>query len=152
MKSYNRKRKTGAVNSKKKVIDGITFASSLEAYTYAKLKEVGIDFKYEGESFEVLPSFKFKGKYLSSSPKKKELIDKSNKVVRAITYTPDFVGDDWVIECKGFIPSNHSFPLRWKMFLKIAEKRGFDVYMPKNQKQVDEVIKSIQEKGWTLGI
>jgi len=54
-----KKRTTGAVNSKKKVIDGITFASSLEAYTYQKLKDADIEFEYEGKTFEVLPSFRY---------------------------------------------------------------------------------------------
>lgn len=135
------KRKTGAVKSKKKVIDGIEFASSLEAYTYSALKSNSIDFTYEGETYELLPSFRYESQYLTSTPKKKELTDKTNKVVRAITYTPDFVGDGWVIETKGFIPSNHSFPLRLKMFLHKMKDEDMRVYMPKNQSQVDEVVK-----------
>jgi len=140
-----RRKKTGAVRSKKKVIDGIEFASSLEAYTYSQLKEKGIPFEYEGKKFEVLPAFKFEETYLASSPKKKELTDKTGKSVRAVTYTPDFVGDGWVIETKGFVPSNHSFPLRWKMFLNLIKGQGIDVYLPKNQSQVDEVIKRIKQ-------
>ena len=72
-----RKKSTGAVNSKKKTIDGITFASSLEAYTYAKLKEAGIDFEYEGKTFEVLPAFRYEAQYLQSTSKKKEMSDKT---------------------------------------------------------------------------
>ena len=141
-----RRSKTGAVRSKKKVIDGIEFASSLEAYAYTKLKEEGIEFEYEGKTFEVLPAFKFEATYLASSPKKKELGEKTGKAVRAITYTPDFVGDGWVIETKGFVPSNHSFPLRWKMFLNLIQGQGIDVYLPKNQSQVNDVIKRIKDR------
>ena len=141
-----RKRKTGAVRSKKKVIDGIEFSSALEAYTYTKLKESGIDFEYEGKTYEVLPAFKYEGTYMSSSPKKKELVDKTNKMVRAITYTPDFVGDGWVIETKGFVPSQHSFPLRFKLFLSLVSKENYPaVFLPKNQSQVDEVIQRIKD-------
>lgn len=145
-----KKKSTGAVNSKKKVIDGITFASSLEAYTYQKLKDADIDFEYEGKTYEVLPSFRYEGQYLQSTSGKKEMTDKSNKIVRAITYTPDFVGDGWVIETKGFVPSNHSFPLRFKLFLNLVKDDRLDVYVPKNQGQVDEVIKQIKGKQWTL--
>lgn len=147
-----KRRKTGAVNSKKKTIDGITFASSLEAYTYTKLKQEGIDFEYEGKTYEVLPSFRYQGEYLQSTSGKKEMTDKSNKVVRAITYTPDFVGDGWVIETKGFVPSNHSFPLRFKLFLNHVKEEKLNVYIPKNQTQVDEVIKQIKNESWTLGL
>jgi hypothetical protein len=155
MRRYNRKKKTGAVKSKKKSIDGITFASSLEAYTYSKLKDSGLDFEYEGESFEVLPSFKFMGTYLSSSPKKKELTDKTGKVVRAITYTPDFVSHThkFIIETKGFVPSNHSFPLRWKLFLSYLNNNDmgdYKVFLPKNQGQVDDLIKIITDEQPTI--
>jgi hypothetical protein len=150
MRKFTRK-KTGAVKSKKKVIDGITFASNLEAYTYSKLKEEGIEFEYEGEKFELLPSFKFQGTYLSSSPKKKELADKSGKTVRAITYTPDFVSHThkFVIETKGFVPSNHSFPLRFKLFLKHlkdSDMEDYQVFVPKNQGQVNDLIKLIKDE------
>jgi hypothetical protein len=141
-----RKRSTGAVNSKKKTIDGITFASSLEAYTYAKLKEAGIDFEYEGRTFEVLPAFRYEAEYLHSTSKKKEMSDKTGKLVRAVTYKPDFVGEGWVIECKGFVPSNHSFPLRLKMFLSSLQGQNMRVYIPKNQSQVNEVIKILSNE------
>lgn len=147
-----KKRKTGAVNSKKKKIDGIEFASSLEAYTYTKLKEAGIEFEYEGKTFEVLPSFRFTSKYHQSTQGKKEMTDKTGKLVRAVTYTPDFVGDGWVIETKGYVPSNHSFPLRFKMFLNLIKDDDIDVFVPKNQGQVDEVIKIIKNREWTLGL
>lgn len=155
MRRYSRKKKTGAVKSKKKSIDGITFASSLEAYTYSKLKDSGLDFEYEGESFEVLPSFKFMGTYFSSSPKKKELTDKTGKVVRAITYTPDFVSHThkFIIETKGFVPSNHSFPLRWKLFLSYLNNNDmgdYKVFLPKNQGQVDDLIKIITDEQPTI--
>ena len=41
-KSYRRK-KRGPVASKKITVDGIKFASGLEAYMYKALKEAGID-------------------------------------------------------------------------------------------------------------
>lgn len=151
MRRFTRKKKTGAVNSKKKVIDGITFASNLEAYTYSRLKEEGIEFEYEGEKFELLPSFKFLGTYFSSSPKKKELTDKTGKAVRGITYTPDFVSHThkFIIETKGFVPSNHSFPLRWKLFLKYLKDNNMEdygVFLPKNQGQVNDLINLIKDE------
>ena len=38
------------------------------------------------------------------------------KKILPIKYTPDFVSDSFIIECKG--RANESFPLRWKMFKK----------------------------------
>ena len=56
------RRKQGPVRSKKKIVDGIEFKSGLEAYMYTALKEAGIKAKYEGVSYELIPSFDFKNK------------------------------------------------------------------------------------------
>ena len=144
------KRKTGAVNSNKLKRGGITFASSLEAYTYDRLKDIGVEFRYEGESFEILPAFKYEGCYLKSTQGKNIMSDQSGKSVRAITYTPDFISHKhkFFIETKGFVPSNHSFPLRWKLFLKFLADNNmsdYSVFLPKNRKQVDEVVNRIKD-------
>jgi len=142
-------RKTGAVRSKKAKVDGIDFASSLEAYCYSKLKENGLEFQYEGESFVVLDGFRFLGTYKKATAGKKEMVDNGGKVVRSITYTPDFVSHKhkFIIETKGFVPSNHSFPLRFKLFLKYLSDHGmgdYSVYLPKNRSQVDQTISDIK--------
>ena len=109
--------------------DGIKFRSRLETYTYKQLKLHKIDADYEQIKFTLQDSFRYKG-----------------ELVRAIGYTPDFVGDEFVIECKGF--ANESFPLKWKMFKHFLFNNGldFDLYLPRNQKQVDEVIQLILNK------
>jgi len=142
------RRKTGAVRSKKTIIDGIEFQSSLESYCYTRLKAEGLDFAYEGESLTVLPAFKYVGTYLKSTTGKEEMSDYTGKSVRAITYTPDFVSHThrFIIETKGFVPSNHSFPLRWKLFLKYLNDNGmgdYRVFLPSNRKQVEATITSI---------
>ena len=44
------------------------------------------------------------------------MINRGQKKILNIKYTPDFVSDSFIIECKG--RANESFPLRWKMFKK----------------------------------
>lgn len=126
-----RKKKADSPNKKvrnatKTVIDGIAFKSKLEAYCYEQLAKAGIKAEYESQRFTLLHSFKFKG-----------------ETVRAMTYTPDFVGEEFIIECKGF--ANDSFPLRWKLFkyYLYMNKLNTDLYMPKNRKEVDEVVAQI---------
>jgi hypothetical protein len=72
----------------------------------------------------------------------------SNKKVLPITYTPDFIGveHDFVIETKGYTPSQHTFPIRWKLFLNYLYKNGRKpaLFMPKNKDQVDEVVTIIK--------
>tara|TARA_R100001510_G_C7633504_1_gene192033 strand:+ start:843 stop:1106 length:264 start_codon:yes stop_codon:yes gene_type:complete len=79
--------------------------------------------------------------------KSKSMLDRSNSVQQPIRYTPDFVAKDgsWVIETKGYIPSHHDFPMRWKLFLKylIDNDINCSVYIAKNRQQVDEAISDI---------
>jgi hypothetical protein len=140
--------KRGAVKAKKTTVDGVNFASGLEAYCYKELKKAGIDFGYEARTYDILPSTRYTGTYLKSVPKQKMMRDYTNKIVRGITYTPDFVSDShkFIIETKGYVPSNHSFPLRWKLFMHHLQALGmgdYMLFMPRNQEQVNHVIKHI---------
>jgi hypothetical protein len=137
-------RKKGPVVSKKVIYDGITFASGLEKYMYKALLEVEIDFDYEGETFELMPSFNFNNDCIErQSNGKGDFINRGNKKVLNLKYTPDFVGHDFIIETKG--RANDSFPLRWKIFKSymslIGDKRT--LYKPQSQKDCDETIRLI---------
>lgn len=126
---------------------GITFKSKLELYCYKKLKELNINFEYEKFTFELSPSFTFKNdSYELFKKNGLRYFGPQREHVRSITYTPDFVGDTWIIETKG--NPNESFPIKWKLFKKyiVDNNLKIDLYMPRNQKQVDEVIKIIKEK------
>ena len=145
------RKKTGAVRSKKKTVDGITFESMLEAYCYASLQLKGLDFKYEGESITLLPSFRSVDTYYKSVPKTKSLVAYGGKTQRPITYKPDFVSHThkFYIETKGFVPSQHTFTVRWKLFLKYLMDSGMSdhaVFIPKNKSQVDEIITYLKSR------
>jgi hypothetical protein len=133
------------VNATKKVVDGITFASKLEAYMYTLLKDNDIEFTYEGETFSVLPSFKYEAdcyEYYNT----RTMQNSKGKTVLGIKYTPDFVGPGFIIECKG--RANERFPLRWKLFKQYIQKErpGTSLYMPKNDKDCLEVIALLKKK------
>jgi hypothetical protein len=142
-----KKRKKGPVVSKKVIYDGITFASGLEKYMYKVLKQADIHAEYESQSFELLPSFNFKNDCVErQSNGKGDYINRGNKKVLNLKYTPDFIGEDFIIETKG--RANDSFPLRWKLFkwlmTLMCDKRT--LYKPQSQKDCDETIKLILEK------
>lgn len=122
-KNVNKKIK----NAQPNIYDNIKFRSKLETYTYKKLKEAQINAEYEQHRFELLPAFTFLG-----------------KKIRPITYLPDFVGNTFIIECKGF--GNDTWPIREKLFkykLFITnDTRQF--YVVKNQKEVDNCINQIK--------
>ena len=94
-----------------------------------------------------MPKFRFPHRYLKMTPKNKTLVDRTNSVQQPIRYTPDFVASDgsWVIETKGYIPTHHDFPMRWKLFLKylVDNDINCDVYIARNRQQVDEAIRDI---------
>ena len=138
------KRKRGPVRSKKVTFDGITFASGLEKYMYQALKKAKIKAKYEGETYIVQEGFEFKNKsYERQSNGKGKMVDRGSKKVLPIKYTPDFVSDSFIIECKG--RANETFPLRWKMFKKYVKEhlKHVTLYKPQNQKECDLVINLI---------
>ena len=125
------------------------YKSSLEKYCSDKLRESGIAFTYEEDKFLLMESFRFEHKYFKMTPKGKLMSDRSNSIQQPIRYTPDFVGKDskWIIETKGYLPSHHDFPMRWKIFLKhiMDNNLGYDVYLAKNNRQVDQCILEIKK-------
>ena len=116
-------------NATKVDYNGISFRSKLEVYTYKKLKENNIKAKYEKVKFILVEPFSYK----------------ENKI-REMSYTPDFVGEDFIIECKG--RPNDAFPLKWKLFKYYLynNKLDYDLYLPHNHKEVDEAIEQIRDK------
>lgn len=107
--------------------DGIKFRSKLETYTYKKLKEANIIADYEMHRYELLPAFAF-----------------NDKKYRPMTYLPDFVGKNFIIECKGY--PNEAWPLREKLFryYLYSNKLDIDFYIVHTQKEVDELIKKLK--------
>jgi len=144
----NRKgRKKGPVVSKKVSYDGINFASGLEKYMYIALKKAKIKNKYEGETFVLINGFHFENEsYEKQSNGKGEFINRGSKRILPIKYTPDFIGDDFIIETKG--RANESFPIRWKLFKKLITEQfpKYTLYKPQNQKECDRVIEIILSK------
>lgn len=114
-------------NTKEITVDDIQFRSTLEGYTYKQLKDNGIINFYEPLSFTIIPGFTF-----------------DNSKVRPITYTPDFICPNTIIECKGH--PNESFPIRWKLFQKYLSDNNlnYKLYLVHNQKEVNEMIKTIK--------
>ena len=145
MRKFRRKR--GPVTSKKVVHDGITFASGLEKYMYTALKEAKIINMYEGATFTLQEGFMFDYEsYERQSNGKGSMVNRGSKKILPIKYTPDFVSDSFIIECKG--RANESFPIRWKMFKKYVKEHlpRVTLYKPQNQKECDEVVKLILNK------
>ena len=138
------KKKRGPVRAKKVTFDGIKFASGLEKYMYQALKNAKIHAIYEGATFELQEGFMFDiDSYERQGNGKGAMINRGQKKILNIKYTPDFVSSSFIIECKG--RANESFPLRWKMIKKYVNDnlKHVILYKPQNQKECDVVIELI---------
>ena len=143
-RGYRRSKKRGPVRSKKVSFDGIQFASGLEKYMYQALKNAKIKAEYEGKTYVLQESFAFEvDSYERQANGKGEMVNRGQKKILNIKYTPDFVSDSFIIECKG--RANESFPIRWKMFKKYVNDnlKHVILYKPQNQKECDKVIELI---------
>ena len=139
-----KRNKKGPVRAKKVIYDGITFASGLEKYMYRALKKAKIKAKYEGRTYTIQSGFEFNmDSYERQSNGKGEFKNRGNKKILPIKYTPDFIGDGFIIECKG--RANESFPMRWKLFKGYVNtvQPYVTLYKPQNQKECDQLIELI---------
>ena len=141
------RKKKGPVQSKKISYEGHNFASGLEKYMYMALQKAKIKAKYEGETFVLLNGFHFENEvYERQANSKGEFINRGEKRILPIKYTPDFIGDDFIIETKG--RPNESFPIRWKLFKKLVTEQfpSYILFKPQNHKECDRVIEILKSK------
>ena len=147
------KKKRGPVQSRKISYDGHNFASGLEKYMYMALQKAKIRAKYEGETFVLLNGFHFENEvYERQANSKGEFVNRGEKRILPIKYTPDFIGEDFIIETKG--RPNESFPIRWKLFKKLVTEQfpSYTLFKPQNQKDCDHTIIQIKHMRANLRI
>ena len=140
-------RKKGPVRSKKCSADGIDFASGLEKYMYLALKREKLFDMYEGEVFQLIEGFTFENTSIEKQGNGKgEYINRGEKKVQGIKYTPDFSSYDYIIETKG--RANERFPMVWKLFKRwlTNNEDTRSIYKPSNQLTCEETIRIILEK------
>jgi hypothetical protein len=117
--------------------------SNLEINAANALQEAGLEFDYEAIRVELWPSINTDTIYSLEHVKKKPMQVK-NTALRPISYTPDFVGSNWIIETKGF--RRPGFDLRWKMFKGLLHQNNVKAYLflPSSLKEVKECIEVIK--------
>lgn len=137
-------------NATKTTVNGVAYRSKLEAFTANILNREGIKYEYEKNKFILQDKFTFPNESIEEFKKKKvgKQFAAINNNIQHISYTPDFVDEKfrWIIECKGM--KTDAFTLKWKMFKKYIKDNDLkiDLYLPKNQTQVLDVINKIKNK------
>jgi len=114
---------------------------------YMALKKAKIRSKYEGETFVLMNGFHFPNEcFARQANGKGDYKNRGAKRILPIKYTPDFIGDGFIIETKG--RANESFPMRWKLFKLLVTQQFPDtvLYKPQNQAECDRTIQLILEK------
>ena len=148
--AYKRKKGSSIVKGRKKVFKfkGIDYKSGLERNMAMLLDSAGIAFKYEPTKIQVMDTFHFPFKsYERQSNGKGDMVNRGEKKVLGISYTPDFIGEGFIIETKGY--ANETFPRTWKMFKKwLTENEDYNpdeivIYKPQKISECEEVVKLI---------
>jgi hypothetical protein len=125
------------------------YKSGLEKYCADKLAEYGIAFSYEEKTYELQEAFVYPSVYYKMTARGKDLLDKTNKTVLKIEYTPDFFGVDhnWIIETKGMNRTQYAFWIKWKIFLKhlLTLENPPAVFVPRTKQHVDETVEKISQ-------
>ena len=133
-------------NAQVTTYDGINFKSKLEVFCYKKLKEYSIPFEYEKHKFTLFEGFK--PSFHCYFPNKLGKLELDLTKLRSTTYTPDFVGDYWIVETKG--RSNDLYPVKLKLFRELIEKdikyKNYKLFIePHNQNQILQAIELIKQ-------
>lgn len=139
---------TARSDSRKKSLG--RYKSQLEKYCAERLAHENLSFEYESREYILQKPFHYNGIYYKMTKGSQVLSKKTNSAVLAIKYTPDFIGAQYnfIIETKGFVHDQHTFLLRWKMFLDYLMKNEEEppaLFLPKNKQQVDDTVKLIVE-------
>lgn len=150
MANYRKRTGKKLFKSKATTIDGVKMKSRLESSMYKLLKDSGLEFHYEKETFVIVSPFKFENdSFERKANSKGDMIDRGNKKIQPIKYTPDFIVDKnnvkYVIETKGF--RTETFNMRYKLFKKYITDEGlnYKLYSPHTQKECQEVMRLILE-------
>lgn len=156
--AYKRRRGKSIVPKKQKSykFKGVDYKSPLEMKMAMLLTQAELDFEYEPENFHVMEGFNFPFDcYERQSNGKGEFKNRGLKKILPTKYTPDFIGDGFIIETKGY--ANEAFPLRWKLFKKLLTDseqytpENLTVYKPQTLAECEETINLIKQKNEQRG-
>jgi hypothetical protein len=118
---------------------------------YKLLKENKINFIYEGESFELSPSFVFDNDYFARlSSGKGDFINRGHKKINNMSYKPDFVINHneyyAIVETKG-LPTE-PFNMRMKLFKSTLNQSNTkcDIFVPQTQTECLKTMQIILDK------
>jgi hypothetical protein len=131
--------------NKIKVYNGIKYKSMLEVTCATLLDQSGISFQYEPYEMVLVHGSKYPGQIYEKQVKKKvRTYGPARGNIRSISYTPDFVGENWIIETKGY--ETPEFKMKWKLFQHelMKQNKTPHLFKPTNKREIIESINLIK--------
>jgi hypothetical protein len=113
---------------------GRTYRSTLEAETAKTLDAMGISFEYESRKIILQEGFR--------CPYQKDK-------VRDLTYTPDFIIGQIMLECKGF--ETPEWKIKKKLLFKWLTENDPDIIFYQIHDNRKELLKALDPHWWYLG-
>lgn len=132
--------------NKIKILNGVRYRSQLELTCATLLTQNNIAFEYEPYEVRLVDSAVYPGViYEKKTKRKQKVYSPSRGNIRSISYTPDFVGDNWIIETKGY--ETPEFKLKWKLFQHELIKQGISphLFKPTSKREILETINLIKQ-------
>lgn len=122
------------------------FRSKLEKYCAEQLDAAGVKYEYEPYEVVLVDSFVYPGTVWQKVGGKTKKYKELKRKVRSQKYKPDFVGNGWVIETKGYLTPKAR--VVWKLFKKHLVDTGKEhwaLFMPTNKTEVRQTVKLVSE-------
>ena len=120
-KSFKRKsgKRGPVVEQRRYRMTGSTLLRVLRAlYVYGFKKRIRLKLSTKEKRLCCIAGFHFENEvYERQANGKGDYKNRGCKRILPIKYTPDFIGDTFIIETKG--RANESFPMRWKLFKRL---------------------------------
>ncbi len=107
------------------------------------LSAQGILYEYEGQTLTLIDKFSIDSPVYQREAKE---FKRYHRMVSAIKYTPDFIGDGWVIETKGF--ESEVSRIKWKLFKRYLKEKGLNVtiFKPHTKNELLQCIEIIKRE------
>ena len=121
------------LNTQPKEYKGVKYRSTFEANCAKIFDAYNIKVAYEPFKITLLPKFKYNG-----------------ITIRGITYTPDFVGDNFIVECKGYPNDNWHDKRKWVMHYMLYKMPEYVFYEIHNTIQLKNLLNTLKNESKSI--
>lgn len=117
--------------------------SKFEQLCADTLSAQGLLYEYEGQTVTLIEGFSFTFPVYQREGKE---FKRYTRKIGSIKYTPDFIGDRWIIETKGY--ESEVSKIKWKLFKLYLKNKGLEItlFKPHTKKELLQCIEIIKRE------